>query len=292
MGGKRVEPPATPELDNPQPHGQMILRVMSYNIHALPIFGGADESLMRDIGKALKARRDKGEGPDIVLIQEGFHANVDYLLETAKFPYKKFGPPANFPRSNSGLIMLSDYPIVSSEVHPFALENSAGMDWNAEKGILWTQVRLPHAIDFLDVMNTHMQADYTNDIMAPPEETIAARERQELELKNFFWKKVKPNAPVIFGGDFNSTSVMEDYYNIIAYTFLYNAAEYCALFENCTTNVNPYNYMKISVDHQFFRPNGTLKVEPIVYKKSFDKPVNGRMLSDHAALEVHYKITW
>lgn len=280
-------PPPGPTV----PHGEQVLRVLSYNIHGIGVLGFPTAHLGK-IGRKLAQLRAQGRAPHIVLIQEAFHAATDDLIFAAGYPYFRSGPGPNWPRQGSGLIILSEFPLIEKGQFAFKLENSAGFDWNAEKGVMYVKARLPYMAQPIVLMNTHMQADY-NDVFTPHAETLAARRRQHRETRDWFWRVTKPSDPIIFGGDFNTRVGIEDYYDIVANTFLTNASEYCSVDSSCAGNADPWRDLHTSVDHQFFRPSTSqVTLTPIYFEKTFTEKVDGKKLSDHDGLEVHYRVRW
>jgi len=294
FGKRKVTPPPAPTIPMTpvREHGELRLHVMTYNVHGLPN-PFANMSHFRKIGERLAERRRQGTAPHIVAIQEGFHRDVQDLIDAAGYPYKKDGPGPDTPRVGSGLIILSEFPLSGLRSMAFALENSAGWDWNARKGIMSVLVRLPGLPTALRLFNTHLQADYSSDPFAPVRETRAARKRQLAELRDFFGRISISGEASIFAGDFNTNASLDDYYDIIAFTGLMNTSEQCWISNECLGNANVKNDLYGSVDHQFYRTDSVVEMKPIRYDKTFSEPVhNGKPLSDHDALEVEYQVRW
>jgi hypothetical protein len=114
------------------------LRVLSYNIEGLPrlparilrFFSGAhDESRFARIGDILRQRRESGDGPHIVAIQEAFHSKHRELIERSGYPYYSYGPGDGFFKTNSGLVILSEFPIL--ETHRTVFLHGMGWDFLA-----------------------------------------------------------------------------------------------------------------------------------------------------------------
>ncbi len=276
-----------------QPHGEFILRVSSYNIQGLThLFDG--NGRYRDIGRILNHRRQTGTAPHIVLAQEAFsNSSVQQVRDISRYPYFKYGPPPEANEESAGLMALSEFPILAEAEYVYRAENSVGFDWNARKGIHYTKIKIPGLATPIEIFNTHMQADY-NDWTSPIHESNAARERQQLELREFFRRTASTTAPVILVGDFNTFGFTRQFDNLERYTGLFTVAKYCLLnMQGCTANVNLQYDFQQTLDHQLYRVDPrNISVMPIRYTKTFMEQVNGRMLSDHAALEVDYKITW
>lgn len=279
-------PPPEPVLE----HGGLTIKVLSYNVQGLPL-PWFDTRQLAEIGRQLRFRRSQGTAPHIVAIQEGFHVDIINLINEAGYPYRKDGPGPTFGRAGSGLIILSEFPIVGSNQMIFNYANTAGVDWNSNKGVQHVQIRLPGLAEPLDLLNTHMQADY-NDAFTPLRETQAARRRQIIEAGDFMWRSARKDSALMFVGDFNTNTKLGDYFDIVARTFLTDPAETCSFNSICRVNVDPRRDMEESVDHHFYRNGARVSVTPLSYEKVYRDPINGRRLSDHDGLEVDYSIQW
>lgn len=292
---KPAPPPAPPPVTLPanQAHGEFVLRVMSYNIKGLPVPEN-DTERFRDIGRALKARRVQGNAPHIVAVQEAFTRWYTDMIREAGYRYKKDGngPGGDGALIGSGLSILSDLPITASQNRDFNSNNLVGFDWQARKGMQYAQVRIPGLVTPVDFFNTHMQADY-DDWTASLQESISARMRQQPELQSFMRALANPFGPAVFVGDFNTRVGLPDFAGLGSHLGLSNVAEPCGIRGICETTVDPLVDIRTSVDHQYYRttPDGIVII-PIYYAKIFKDRVNGRLLSDHEALEVHYRIVW
>lgn len=120
------------------------------------------------------------------------------------------------PIVDSGLVILSKYPIVESGFMPFA-NKGTGADLVAEKGCLWAKIELKKDV-FVHVFNTHPQANYGDYEEAVQIEdsdskkydkimkTYSVRISQMLEISQFLKKKIQKSTGqnlVMFMGDIN-----------------------------------------------------------------------------------------
>ncbi|RYZ78817.1 MAG: hypothetical protein EOP06_28365, partial [Proteobacteria bacterium] len=119
------------------------IRVLSYNIKGLPAFinPSYDVSRYGDIGKILAARKAKGTAPDIVLLQESFDAPTVDLRRAAKYPYE-FAGPSSTKIINSGLFVLSDFPIVAKSSILYGANDCGTWDCFASKGAQMVRVQI------------------------------------------------------------------------------------------------------------------------------------------------------
>lgn len=295
LGPKRPSfPPDGPaDPNNPTPHGQFTLRVMTYNVQGLP-FPWWDTAPLREIGRRLRALRANGTAPHVVLLQEGFHQDVVDLIELARYPHRRSGPGPDPGRIGSGILVLSEFSIIEARRHVFDFENSAGFDFLANKGVQLIRVRVPGLAVPISILNTHTQADYgPGDIVAPPSLTIPARRTQWREVRDFFRRFISPGDPVMFGGDMNTKPALPDYRDIGDYTGLTNASDFCAETHSCEGNADPSEVLSQHVDHIFFRSNASgVRIRPTAIFKRFTEPFRGKPLSDHNAVESHFELTW
>lgn len=292
---KKAPPPVAPPIVLPpnQNHGEFVLRVMTYNIHGLPAPSN-DTTRFRDIGRELKSRRNRGVAPHVVAVQEAFTNWYRDMIQESGYRYKKDGngPGGGGAIVGSGLSILSDLPMTAAQNRDFDANNLVGFDWQARKGMQYVQVRIPGLSTPINFFNTHMQADY-DDWTASLQESISARMRQQTELQRFLYDLASPYGPAVFVGDFNTRVGLPDYSGLGRQLALENSAEPCSIRGVCETTVDPLQDIGRSLDHQYYRtsPEGIIMI-PIYYSKEFKTRVNGRLLSDHEALEVHYRIAW
>jgi len=132
----------------------IILRFLSMNVAGIPetagdvctVFGDQETvPRMKDVGK-----RFFNEDADVIAVNEAFKINFlgcdkDYLqtiMDNSNIPYKSRGPDRSDRPADSGLGILSRYPIAWSAREPFHAEDCAEADCYAAKGVL--QVALAH----------------------------------------------------------------------------------------------------------------------------------------------------
>jgi hypothetical protein len=161
------------------------LRVMSYNIEGLPSPVKADRAAsLERMGDRLAALRRAGRGPQVVMLQEAFIDPAHPIEATGGYRYVARGPSAAEANraapsgpiargfaagasalkgegvgkwENSGLRILSDYPIVRVERMAFPEWACAGYDCLANKGALIAWIALPgepRPVAFVDTPST------------------------------------------------------------------------------------------------------------------------------------------
>jgi endonuclease/exonuclease/phosphatase family metal-dependent hydrolase len=135
---------------------------------------------------------------DVVLLQEAFNVGFQERVVEAlheKFPFSvSYRPNAPLFRwINNGLMILSRYPIVQTEIVEFS--KLVGTSWWVPKGAIAAKIAGPKEFS---VVNTHMQAfeGLLNDKYRIHGATV---------LQKFIDEKIDQDAPVIIGGDFNTS---------------------------------------------------------------------------------------
>jgi len=215
--------PQAPE-DWPEPAGD--LSILSYNIKGLPWPAASNRSpALRAIGERLQLMRKRGVQPHIVLLQEAFTADAKQIAAQAGYRFVARGPdlairPPHPPlgaafahnarwdkgeRSgnllDSGLLILSDYPIVETRKYAFPEGACAGFDCLASKGVLIAWVEVPGVSVPLAVVDTHLNSRRATRVS--PARADKAYAWQVRAVRRFLEREIPADAPVVFGGDFN-----------------------------------------------------------------------------------------
>lgn len=206
--------------------------VMSYNIKDLPwpIASGRKDAISA-IGQRLAAMRASNAQPRVVLLQEAFGDTATMLGEAAGYRYVVAGPesagredaeplgPAYAQNAqwfkgeasgsliNSGLAILSDYPVVRIERYAFPEGACAGYDCLAAKGVLVAWIDLPGAGEPVVVVNAHLNSRGSTGVSN--ERADRAYAWQVAAVREFLSKELSSEAPALFGGDFNTGRVPE-----------------------------------------------------------------------------------
>jgi len=294
---KKRTKPSPPPTDTTE-QGSMALKILSYNIHGLDLPFGVDHSRYKDIGLELKRRRQNGTAPQIVAIQEAFHIATDAVIIESEYPYVAFGPPGNGFVHNSGLLILSEYPI--TDVSYITYKNCTNFDCMAKKGVMQGLIHIPGMPKPLEFYNTHLNASYecqagTGQVCeraSDPSEPI--RMTQIEQIKDFMKTTHDPDRLFIFPGDFNHNPDGLDYLYWIGYMGLKNSTHQCFVNQNCTGDDNAQEDWLTSVDHQYYIESTPSQITstPTHFEKTFTEKVDGRYLSDHDGLEIDYQIEW
>jgi len=293
-------------------HDTIDLKVLSYNIQALPspIKKGIKPLLTR-IAEMLRERRMKGSQPHIVLLQEAFDSKSNIIAETAGYKYVLMGPgpktkakrgqahwvqktrkayvsftdPQKF--IGSGLVILSDYPIIEAHHKSFNSDECAGFDCLANKAIQFARIQVPGLSQPVDIVNSHFNSHKAAG--APMGTTYKIYYKQTDKLK-WFLEKVDGGNPLIVAGDFNTKQPKRyDYfYKTIgltdAGTVCVSDINICHVSENTKQDMVLFN----TNDKHFYGSTDEIAIYPKRVERNFDEKLNGRELSDHLGYEVHY----
>ncbi|MEL6323564.1 MAG: hypothetical protein AAFQ84_04975, partial [Pseudomonadota bacterium] len=215
--------------------------VLIYNVAALPWpLRGNRTKALHMIGDELALARERGEAPDIILIQEGFRRSMSDLIDRAGYPNWVRGPartdlmpeysdvaPETFQSerrwdkaeglgkvAGSGLYVLSDWPILRKETSPFYASECAGYDCAANKGMLWVEIEVPGMPGHLQMFNTHLNARRSTGV--PEARSLTAYSLQTARMADVVSNHYDGEEPLIFGGDFNAKGSPERFDAIMA----------------------------------------------------------------------------
>jgi endonuclease/exonuclease/phosphatase family metal-dependent hydrolase len=218
-----IEPAETPTW----PAATGAVSVMSYNIKGLPwpIALGREDAISA-IGQRLAAMRSSNAQPRIVLLQEAFGQTANALGEAGGYRFVVNGPQVSRSHGpqpidetfaegaqwikgeesgsliDSGLAILSDYPVTRIERYAFPKGACAGYDCLAAKGVLVAWIKVPGAGEPIAVFDTHLNARRSTHVAN--ERADRAYAWQVAAVRKFVSRVLPPYTPVIFGGDFNT----------------------------------------------------------------------------------------
>lgn len=180
----------TPQKIDEQPINDAdTLKVMSYNVWALPVVAKHIGDRFQEIPKYLK-------GYDVVMLQEVFASGRDaFLRDLAKeYPYQT--KMLNHPGMNvydGGVTIVSRYPIVNEGQYVYP--DCSGTDCFADKGVNYAEViKNGKAYHVLATHTASFDTDTARDY----------RQRQFRQIREFAQAQNIPvTDTVVYGGDFN-----------------------------------------------------------------------------------------
>ena len=263
------------------------IRVLTYNVKGLPalINPSYDTRRYEDIGRILAKRKELGTAPDIVLLQESFDEKTADLRAAAKYPYSAQGPSSQ-KVINSGLFVLSDFPIEAKSSILYGDADCGTWDCFASKGAQAVRVRLPGVPYPLTLINTHTQSGTKYE---------AARSAQLKDLARYVRDSFPSNLASILAGDLNTTPSQATFRQFEGDTGLTSVGRVCLTEKSGCVVANGTDRQMVlekSLDHFFIQPGTVLHIKPLVVGRTFAQPVGGRMLSDHLGYEAIYELSW
>lgn len=302
----------------------LTLKVLSYNVEGLPWPARSGRrAYLEEIGQRLGKMRAEGNGPDIILLQEGFMHATKELIDASGYRNVVAGPRLGekmpkirnerariFDKGiymfkgegwgklyHSGLYILSQFPIQQRYAYPFRF--CAGWDCLANKGVVAAEVRVPGLPVPLLVANTHMQASGSSGV--PRARATHAHMIQVDETKKFIKTLPRKNMPFIFGGDFNirnkhdrvlhglRTIKVEEPYMLVRH-YCTEIVLTCDIAMQLEADVEPWRYTQ---DLQGFIHGPNIKIEPVKLEAVFDgADKQNPALSNHDGYMVTYELRW
>lgn len=300
---------------------QADISVLIYNVWGLPwpLEANSADS-MRKIGALLGEMRMAGAEPDIVMLQEAFTSKSLPILERSGYPNIVGGPRradniGTLSRDeapelidgrsiwkgeklgkwlNSGLAILSNFPIEDAYARPFRRRACAGFDCMANKGIQVAVIRIPGVPEPVEFFNTHMNSRGASG--ASPERARMAHRIQSDEMHDILFGEVTDDRrALIAGGDFNTRRDRARLEYLAAGDISPIVRVYCtraAGLCDIRMSFDGDEPWLDTQDLQAFFPGRRIDVRPIAIEAMFDAPVDGRMLSDHDGYLVAYRLSW
>lgn len=218
--------PLSTEGQNTNLSGRDAFSVMTFNVKGLPwpIASGRRRAAQA-IGMRLKRMRAAGTQPRIVLLQEAFGETGPVIAKASGYPFMAVGPreaePARLPplgrdfadaarwdrgeRSDtlvdSGLVILSDFPIVRSRKLAFPRGACAGFDCLAAKGLLVAWIDVPGLDQPLAIADTHLNARRAAGVAS--DRADEANRWQVHAIGKAISEWIGVDDPAIIGGDWN-----------------------------------------------------------------------------------------
>lgn len=301
------------------------LSVMTYNVHGLPwpLAQGRDADFGR-IAARLRAMRRNGTQPDVVVLQEAFTDAAKAIGRESGYPYIVTGPstdevdaatPSALERVfvagaswfkgersgklvDSGLVILSDHPIVGVRRTAFPSYACAGFDCLANKGVLLAKVEMPGAASPVVIATAHFNSRHSSGV---PDSRSNHAYRLQLEAAGRFLARMPWHSdPIIFAGDFNVgksgprrqwlANAMSGWWKDTRLGPMRDAMHMChgdfARFPKAAEE----SFARAK-DWQIFASTRLAGLNAERISVPFGRARNGAMLSDHFGYTAHYRLT-
>ncbi|HUD30797.1 MAG TPA: endonuclease/exonuclease/phosphatase family protein [Novosphingobium sp.] len=308
----RPSPAAAPEWPvlAPRPDDGT-LSVMTYNVKGLPfpLAQGRPEALAR-IAEGLRRLRREGRQPDVILLQEAFIPEAKAIARRAGYAHVSIGPGTDHAVAapderdtflqqaawmhgealgrwlDSGLVILSDHPIVRTRRMAFSDAMCAGFDCLAAKGVVIAWVAVPGRSRPVAIADTHLNARKAAGVDIA--RANAAFARQARAARDFIAANVDADDDLIFGGDFNIGS---DKARIAATRDLVSGGAEASAEADCSAcaadlRADVAAIRKRGKDKQFYR--GAMRLSRL--DVPFGAAKGGEALSDHLGYVAHYAL--
>lgn len=293
------------------------LDVLTYNIEGLPFPARNNRApFLREIGRRLAEFRAQGKGPHIIVFQEVFSRSASQAVAASGYRSLVAGPHARSHQApnvegplpgrrrlvrgeirpnflSSGLVIVSDYPIVNANYAPFARRSCAGFDCLSNKGVLYAEIAIPGVPETIDVYDTHMQSQGSSRV--PVARHAAAHDRQTREMSAFALANGDLSRPAIMAGDFNMRN-SDVRYEAFDRTFpVQNVHRFCTEQTDECEVLQEWAYedqwRRVQNLH-FYKSGQYVRVRPVRAEGMFDGGPSGPVLSDHNGFRVTYELSW
>ena len=301
------------------------LSVMTYNVKGLPwpVALGRDEALS-SIGDRLLQLRTLGRQPHVVALQEVFSDEAKTIGRRTGYAHVISGPSAGLqgdpPTSasdiafaaagrwskgetegkfvNSGLQILSDYPVIRVRRAAFPSYACAGFDCLANKGVLLVSIVVPGSAVPVDVVTTHLNSRHSAHV--PETRSLYAYRRQLAFLGQFVAANHNPASPLILAGDFNmgpdvprQTSLLSTIHGLPAMRGVQRIRDglsscISADADSIQTSADARWIMHRARDWQFIFNGARTHLHADHAAVPFGRESNGTMLSDHMGFAIGY----
>ena len=301
------------------------ISVMTYNVEGLPFPARIGRSSSLDqIGLRLHEMRAAGRQPHIVALQETFSDVAKQIGVQAGYRYIVSGPSAEMAARklnngaetalassanmfkgegigkyfDSGLMILSDYPVLS--VRRVAFPSCAGFDCMANKGAVMAFIAVPGVPAPVAVVDTHLNSRAAS--RAQFDRSLVAYKQQIEVLGRFLQANLTPSSPLIIAGDFNvgkdryRSAYLEahfaNWWNGATEVGVRDSLRRCAAGEEgCDPNMpaDAFRTLRRGKDWQISAPALASAILPRAISVPFGRESDGSMLSDHMGYVVHYR---
>ncbi|WCT75088.1 sphingomyelin phosphodiesterase [Sphingomonas naphthae] len=306
------------------------LSVLTYNVEGLPFpvrFGRADAA--QRIAGRLAGLRVQGAQPHVVVLQEAFSGADRTIAKAAGYRYVANGPDRDMaggaPESDadrafargaswlagersgkwldSGVAILSDYPIVAVKRAAFPAYACAGFDCLANKGVVMAMVRVPGSATPVAVIATHLNSKAASGVSKA--RFTYAFTRQVDTIGAFLRANLPAGTPYVLAGDTNigKSTVRRSYFNAMLARLPRSigmaAAPQTALatcFDPLTPCLTPRDAdartaFRKGKDLQVYAGGLGVGIEPVSISVPFGRERDGTMLSDHVGYVATYRLT-
>jgi len=321
-GGPAAPPP--PAAPSARPFDGT-LSLLTYNIEGVPWpFAWNRPPAFGRIADRLRQLRAVGRNPQIVVLQEAFTADAQAIGREAGYRYVVAGPSeadanaappdpldlryeaaaswwrgeTHGPEVGSGLMLLSDYPILRIRRMAYPAFACAGYDCLANKGALLVTVRIPGAPAPVDIVTTHLNCRQHSGVSDA--RSLYAYGRQTAFLTDFVNRWHDPDLPLIVAGDFNAGHAPPRWTALRQAIASWRGA---APFQDAISDVvhqriarglplppDMHAILRRAEDWQFFSSGRAATLTALAVRIPFGHEADGSQLSDHIGYTALYRL--
>ena len=250
----------------------------------------------------------------MVVLQEAFTQEAKAIGQRAGYAWQVHGPYVRMAAGerpeaggawhlgetgpsmvDSGLTIVSDFPVLSVERAEFPSGGCAGYDCLAAKGVLLVTVDVPGKGP-VAIAATHLNSRKASG--ASFERTHAAYGRQARFLVRFLTTHRRPEAPLVLAGDFNRgqrpvrIAALGDALATISGSTAPREAlrQLSETSPRAAVNDEMDWIIRRARDMQFLFGGTRRSISPVAAEVPFGREDDGSMLSDHMGFTIHYRI--
>ncbi|WP_445115631.1 sphingomyelin phosphodiesterase [Acinetobacter sp. WZC-1] len=177
-------------------------KVLAYNIYALPLVASKIDERLNELPKHLK-------GYDAIVFEEAFAPKRTDLLSALsdEYPYQTHIPKGGFNVFDSGVVIVSRYPIANTS--DYIYPECSGTDCFANKGVIYAEI-------IKDGKAYHVAGTHTASFDTT--EARDLRQKQFKQIRSFIDAKEIPDFDaVLIGGDLNVNKLLwpDDYASML-----------------------------------------------------------------------------
>lgn len=289
------------------------LSVMTYNVKGLPWpLASGRPAALRSIGLRLARLRAAGRQPDVVVLQEAFTPEAKAIARLSGYAYVVEGAytrpaPTDAERASrhrflgetqpavmdSGLMILTDLPVLSVSRAAFPPAACAGWDCLAAKGLAMVTLDVPGRGP-VDVATVHLNCQGASGASKP--RATAAYVQQVRFLSEYLSAERHQGAPLVLAGDFNlgyrpkRVAALRSALARLSKDEQPSEALSDVLTRSASKSPELRYIHARARDLQYGFSGSHLAAVPVGADVPFGTETDGTMLSDHMGYTVHYRL--
>jgi len=301
------------------------LSLLTYNVEGAPWpFAWNRPPAFARIAERLRLLRRAGRNPQIVVLQEAFTEGAQAIGREAGYRYVVEGPsdsdanaaPASIADDRfaaaaswwrgetqgrmlgSGLMLLSDYPVIRVRRLAYPAFACAGYDCLANKGALLVTLRIPGAPSPVDIVTTHLNSRHSSGV--GDERSLYAYRRQAAFLSAFINRWHDPSYPLIVAGDFNAGTAaprwsafrqaIRSWRGAAPFQDAISDVAYSRIARGAPLPADIHAILRRGEDWQLFSSGRNAALDALAIDVPFGREPDGTQLSDHIGYTALFRL--